>query len=109
MVVKISNEKELMDAVSLVSSNLQMIQDYLSENPKLISKSQIRFPRGFIRPASLFRDRLSFIEDAKLKSNLSYNMMLTDINHWIIAYTESIWHGFGNGNKMADSYYDIGL
>jgi hypothetical protein len=88
MVVKISNEKELMDAVSLASANLQMIQDYLIENPKLISKSQIRFPRGFIRPATLLRDRLPFIEDTNLKSNLSYNMMLTDINHWIIAYTD---------------------
>ena len=88
MVVKISNEKELMDAVSLASSNLQMIQDYLVENPKLISKSQIRFPRGFIRPATLLRDRLPFIEDTNLKSNLSYNMMLTDINHWIITRTD---------------------
>jgi len=88
MAEKITNEKELMNVVSLTNANLQMIQDYLKENPKLIPKPKIRFPRNFIRTAISLRDRLPFIEYGNLKSNLSYNMMLTDINHWIIAYTD---------------------
>ncbi|MFT6319132.1 MAG: hypothetical protein ACJAT4_000047 [Granulosicoccus sp.] len=88
MTEKITNEKELLDAINIANSSMQMIQDYLMENPKLVSKNQIRFPRGYIRKATFFRNRLSFIEDGNLKSNLSYNMMLADINNWIIAYTD---------------------
>ncbi len=88
MTEEITNEKELLDAVNSAGASMQMIQDYLAKNPQLISKNRIRFPRGFIRQAAYFRDRLSFVENGSLKSNLSYNMMLTDINHWIIAYTD---------------------
>jgi hypothetical protein len=88
MLTEITNEKDLMEVVNVANTSLQLIQNFLKENPKLISKARVKFPRGFIRTAALLRDRLPFIEDQNLKSNLSYNMMLTDINHWIIFYTD---------------------
>ena len=78
MIEEITNEKELIETVNSVGASIQMIHDYLAKNPQFISKNRIRFPRGFIRQASYFRDRLSFVENGSLKSNLSYNMMLTD-------------------------------
>ena len=78
MIEEITNEKELIETVNSVGASIQMIHDYLAKNPQFISKNRIRFPRGFIRPATYFRDRLLFVENGSLKSNLSYNMMLTD-------------------------------
>jgi len=65
-----------------LSNNLQTLEVKLSQEG--IKKVNIRFPRGVLRTASYFRTRLSFIEDATLKRNLSYHLQLSDVYRWLL-------------------------
>ena len=44
----------------------------------------IKFPRGVIRTAGYFRNRLIFINNYVLKTNLAYHLMLSDVYRWIL-------------------------
>src|SRR5690554_6832266 len=66
----ITNDRELRDASRKAGELLQEIQDYCGR--KLKDDAKVRFPRGYLRTASSQRERLSFVADEDLKSNLAY-------------------------------------
>lgn len=82
----ISDDNELKQAVAIVNEHLQKIQDYLGQNSNTDGK--IRFPRNFIRTASYFRERLSFIKNKNIRDNLSYALIQSDIFRWLIERTD---------------------
>lgn len=84
MPVKDDTELEL--AVYKAGDLLQQIQDYCGRTYKASAK--VRFPRGFLRTAGEQRDRLNFIDDKDLKSNLAYCLILSDTIHWLMTRTD---------------------
>jgi len=68
--------------VRKISDYLERLESKLQANN--IPAVEIRFPRGVIRTANLFRNRLLFIGDKTLRSNLAYHLMLTDIHKWVL-------------------------
>lgn len=82
----IENDKELAQAVIDAGLLLQEIQDYARRD---FSKSaKVRFPRGYLRTADQARSRLDFLENPHLKSNISYMMLLSDVQHWLLVRTD---------------------
>jgi hypothetical protein len=72
---------------------LQQIQNYCEENDLTWAEcpeARVRFPRGFIRTASLQRKRLSFVEDKALRDNLAYTLILSDVVLWLKLRTD-LW------------------
>ena len=85
-IVPISNDKELSEAVTKAGSLLQEIQDYCGRVNRYNAK--VRFPRGYLRTASSQRERLPFVKDSDLKSNLSYTIILSDTVLWLLTRTD---------------------
>lgn len=82
----IKNDAELAAAVTKAGDLLQEIQNYVKRD---FSKSaKIRFPRGYMRFASEARTRLGFLDNSHLKSNISYTMLLSDVQHWLLVRTD---------------------
>lgn len=82
----IQSDEELAQKVAEAGALLQEIQDYAGRD---FSKSaKIRFPRGYIRTAAEARGRVPFVKDAKLRSNVSYTMLLSDVQHWLLVRTD---------------------
>lgn len=82
----IENDEELARAVEDAGALVQQIQEYVGRD---FSKSaKLRFPRGYIRTASEARRRLEFMPRSHLKANISYTMMLSDIQHWLLVRTD---------------------
>jgi len=82
----IQNDEELAQKVAEAGALLQEIQNYVGRD---FSKSaKVRFPRGFIRKALEGRGKISFVKDANLRSNISYTMLLSDIQHWLLIRTD---------------------
>lgn len=72
---------------------LQLIQDYCAVNELTRSEypaAKVRFPRGYIRTATLQRNRLRFIKDSSLRGNLAYTLILSDTVLWLSLRTD-IW------------------
>jgi hypothetical protein len=46
------------------------------------------FPRGFIRTAEDIRKRFRFIKSERLRSNIAYTVMLSDVNQWLLTQTD---------------------
>jgi hypothetical protein len=84
--VPISNDKELSEAVTKAGSLLQEIQDYCDRVNR--DDAKVRFPRGYLRTASSQRERLPFVKDSDLKSNLSYTIILSDTVLWLLTRTD---------------------
>jgi len=82
----IENDRELLKAVVRVNTDLQAIQNYLGQTNHVNAK--IQFPRGFIRTASHFRQRLRFLNDKTLVRNISYALILTDVYRWVLNRTD---------------------
>ena len=82
----ISDDNELKRAVAIVNEHIQKIQDYLGQNSN--PEGKIRFPRNFIRTASYFRERLSFVRDKNIKDNLAYALIQSDMFRWLIERTD---------------------
>jgi hypothetical protein len=82
----IENDEQLKETLERVGGDLQSIQDYVQRDFSRACK--IRFPRGFIRTAVYFRSRLAFVADATLRQNLSYALMLHDVQHWALIRTD---------------------
>lgn len=82
----INNDEELAIAVTKAGELLQEIQDYAKRD--LSKPAKVRFPRGYIRRAAEARSRLSFLSNSHLKSNISYTMLLSDIQHWLLLRTD---------------------
>ncbi|MGI9302686.1 MAG: hypothetical protein ACR2RB_08270 [Gammaproteobacteria bacterium] len=82
----IRNDAELEAAVTQASRLLQEIQDYVGRDQT--PKARVRFPRGYLRTTAQARQRLSFLPGSNLKSNVSYTMMLSDVQHWVLSRTD---------------------
>jgi len=82
----IQSDDELAQKVIEAGALLQEIQDYVGRD---FSKSaKVRFPRSYIRTAAEARARIPFVKDAKLRNNVSYTMLLSDIQHWLLVRTD---------------------
>jgi hypothetical protein len=82
----INNDEDLEIAVKKAGDLLQEIQNYVKRD---FSKSaKVRFPRGHIRPAAQGRTLLRFLDNVHLKSNISYIMLLSDVQHWLLVRTD---------------------
>ena len=82
----IHNDEELAVAVTKAGELLQEIQNYVKRD--FSKPAKVRFPRGYIRPASEGRTRLGFLDNSHLKSNISYTMLLSDLQHWLLVRTD---------------------
>jgi len=82
----IENDNELNEILKRVGGDLQAIQDYVQRD--FARACKIRFPRGFIRTATYFRSRFAFVADQTLRQNLSYALMLHDMQHWTLVRTD---------------------
>ena len=89
----IRSKAELRKASEQAGDLLQQIHDYCARN-KLnwagCDEARVRFPRGFIRPASTQRGRLRFIENESLRDNLAYTLILSDVVLWLRLRTD-LW------------------
>jgi len=84
--MSIHNDEELAVAVAKAGDLLQEIQVYAKRD--FSKPAKVRFPRGYIRPASEARTRLGFLNKSHLKSNISYTMLLSDVQHWLLVRTD---------------------
>ena len=82
----ITNDQELRAAARKAGDLLQEIQDYCGREIK--EEAKVRFPRGYLRTASSQRERLSFVADEDLKSNLAYTLILSDSILWQLNRTD---------------------
>jgi hypothetical protein len=90
----ITNDAELASAAAEAGLLLQQIQDYAGQQFSPFAK--VRFPRGYIRTAEQARDQFPFLPASAFKSNLSYAMMLCDVQKWVLARTDL----FGTAKEM---------
>lgn len=84
--MSIQNDAELAQAVLKAGKLLQEIQDYAGRD--FSKPAKVRFPRGHIRTAAEARIRLGFLENSDLKRNISYTMLLSDVQHWLLVRTD---------------------
>jgi len=82
----IDNDQDLEEAVNDAGRLLQQIQDYVKRD--FTKSARIRFPRGYLRTAAQARERLGFLNNSPLKSNIAYTMMLSDVQHWLLVRTD---------------------
>lgn len=82
----IESDEELEAAITEASALLQEIQNYVRRD--FSKKAKVRFPRGFLRTAAEMRRRLTFLPRSALKANISYTMMLSDVQHWLLVRTD---------------------
>ena len=67
---------------------LQKLEDLLASSGD--SRTKIRFPRGFLRTASHFRQQFWFIRNDTLRRNIAYSLILSDVYRWILNRTD-LW------------------
>jgi hypothetical protein len=84
----IENEEELIAAAYEASGLIQQITDYTREHPAHRWKGQISFPRGFLRTAIDHRRNLRFVENRRLRQNVSYALMTHDVFRWLVFHTD---------------------
>lgn len=84
--------KTLCENVQAAGSALQDIQDFaqLDEHPIARQIGKVRFPRGYLQTADAHRKTLPFVDDAALKSNLAYTLILANTGRWLVERTD-IW------------------
>lgn len=82
----IESDQELLETVARVNADLQAIQNYLGKENH--ANAKVRFPRGFIRTAAHFRQRLHFLNDKTLVRNISYALILSDVYRWLLNRTD---------------------
>lgn len=82
----IRTDQELADVVADAGRLLQEIQLYVGRD--FTKPAKVRFPRGYLRTATVARRRLDFLQEAHLRSNIAYTMMLADVQHWLLARTD---------------------
>lgn len=83
----IRNDGELFEAIDLASEALQDIQNYLGPDCNW-DNVKIKFPRGYLRTASHFRRRITFLEDKNIRDNLAYAYVQTDVYLWLLNRTD---------------------
>ncbi len=77
-----SFEKSLNENVEKISGLLEGINNI--QQVIGLKNLNIQFPKGVIKTADYFRGLLSFIDDKTLKTNIAYNLMLTDFYKWVL-------------------------
>ena len=82
----IQSDRDLDEALERVGGGIQQIQDYVGRD--FSRPCRMRFPRGYIRTANHFRNSLDFVADETLRHNLSYALLLYDVQHWILVRTD---------------------
>lgn len=82
----INNDNELALAVIKAGNLLQEIQNYAKRD--FTKSAKVRFPRGYLRTAAQARTRLVFLDNTHLKCNISYTMLLSDVQHWMLVRTD---------------------
>jgi hypothetical protein len=82
----ITSEAQLQNVLQRIGIDLQDVQNYLGDTCRKDAK--FRFPRGFIRRAADLRKRFGFFSDDTLKSNLSYQLILSDVFRWLLNRTD---------------------
>jgi len=86
MKIKIKNDKELAKAIEKANELIQAVEDYqTSKVPSPVAR--LSFPYGFIRSANHHRNRLQFVRNAALQSNMAYTLILTDSLSWLLNRT----------------------
>ncbi len=75
-------KEEIQKLVERISLDFQKLDELLKQDE--VENINIRFPRGVIRTADDFRNRLIFVNDYTLKTNLAYHFMLSDVYRWIL-------------------------
>jgi len=86
----ITNDDDLRLRIANLNQSLQEIQNYIGpDDPDQYDSPdfKIRFPHGYLRSASHFRARLSFIRDDILKRNMAYCLIEADLLTWLINRT----------------------
>lgn len=78
----IANDDQLREAAEKASALVQEMQNYLGE--RNADEGKIRFPYGFIRTANHFRERVAFLDDRALRSNIAYTLILSDVLRWAL-------------------------
>ncbi len=86
MAKQISFDTEIETFAIQAGEALQEIQSRLGRRDHASAK--VRFPRGFLHPASRWRQRLSFIRQETVKNNVAYTLMLHDANLWLLRRTD---------------------
>ena len=90
----ITSEAELLAAAAEAGHLLQQIQDYVGKEATPFA--QVRFPRGYLRTAEQIREQLEFLPRSAFKSNVSYALMVCEVQSWLIARTDL----FGTAREM---------
>ncbi len=85
---EIQSPEHLSAAVVEAGTLLQMAHDYIGANPQHSAIVRLRFPRGYLRTAANHRQKISFVEDRKLRANISYALMTHDLLRWMFAHTD---------------------
>lgn len=89
--MEINDDYDLQIAAIQAGGLLQDIQDYCANKDFVTAefpKAKVRFPRGYIRTANYQRDRLHFITNKDLRSNLAYTLILSDTITWLLFRTD---------------------
>lgn len=89
--MKIANDEELKKAADQTSRLLREIQIYCRETQRAIEfvpEAQVAFPRGFIHTADHHRESLRFLNNQDLKSNVAYQLMVSEAIQWLTIRTD---------------------
>jgi hypothetical protein len=79
---EIPEMEEISELVNEIGWKLQLLEAQLQNYG--IENVNIRFPRGFLRKTAVFAERLSFIQNETLKTNITYHFLLSDVYRWIL-------------------------
>ena len=77
--------------MATVNTLLQEVNNALGPEENELEKlrhMKLRFPRGYIRTAEYFRFRLACVKDETTKSNIAYQLMLSDVFSWLLNRTD---------------------
>jgi len=86
----ISSPLELEQTIGRINQLIQEVHDFIGpDDPHAYDqpKYMIDIPRGYIRRAVQFRQKLNFISDSNIKKNISYSLQLSDFYCWILNRT----------------------
>jgi hypothetical protein len=81
-----ADDETLGNLATHASEALQRIQDIARRDA--VDAARIRFPRGYLREALLWRNALSFLSTISLRKNVAYTLMLHDVQSWVLKRTD---------------------
>ena len=96
-----SVKDSLIEKMGTANQLLQEINDALGRETSEIEKDlKLRFPRGYIRTADEFRNMFQCVKDDTMKSNIAYQLILSDVFSWLLNRTDL----FGTSKEMLIKY-----